>query len=120
MTATHATMTGLAARIELKTKEKGNLRTIVWKDKQKVNVLMNTHSLPLEGNFYDEHGKAMKSAIILYYNRHMGYVDKSDCMMNSYSISSWSWKWTFWTLPSSTALSFSPLMVQNYHTENSD
>ena len=51
-------------------------------------------SLPLEGNFYDEHGKAVKLAIIPDYNRHIGYVDKLDCMTNSYSISRWTWKWT--------------------------
>ena len=28
------------------------------------------------------------------YHRHMGYVDKSDCMWNPYSISRWTWKWT--------------------------
>jgi len=28
------------------------------------------------------------------YNRHMGYVDKSDHMTNSYSGSRWTWKWT--------------------------
>ena len=29
------------------------------------------------------------------YNRYMGYVDKSDHMMNSYCVSSsWTWKWT--------------------------
>jgi len=52
------------------------------------------HSLPLEGKFYDKHGKAVKPAIILDNNKHMGYVDKSDCMMNSYSISRWTWNWT--------------------------
>ena len=107
MTATHATVTGLATRIEhvghklyinnfvscptllndlhtktlncygtgrpnrkgmlknfghtmkvksgdLKTKLKGNLRAIVWKDKQNVNILTNMHSSPLEGSFCDK------------------------------------------------------------------
>jgi len=52
------------------------------------------HSLPLEGNFYDEHGKAMQPTRIQKYNRHMRSVDKSDCMIKSYSISRWTWKWT--------------------------
>ena len=74
-------------RGDIKTKVKGNLTAVVWKDRQSVNVLKNLHSPPLEGNFCDEHGKAMKPAIIQDCNRHMGYVDKSDCMTNSYSIS---------------------------------
>jgi hypothetical protein len=28
------------------------------------------------------------------YNQHMGYVDKGDRMVNTYSISSHTWKWT--------------------------
>jgi len=55
---------------------------------------MNMHSPSLEGNFCDDHGKAMKLAIIQDCNRHMGYVDESDCMMNYYSVSRWTWKWT--------------------------
>jgi hypothetical protein len=55
---------------------------------------MNMHSLPLEGNFCDDHGKAMKLAIIQDCDRHMGYVDESDLMMNYYSVSRWTWKWT--------------------------
>jgi len=39
---------------DLKTKLKGNLRAIVWKDKQNVNILTKMHSPPLEGNFGDE------------------------------------------------------------------
>jgi len=55
---------------------------------------MNMHSPSLEGNFCDDHGKAMKLAIIQDCNRHMGYVDESDCIMNYYSVSRWTWKWT--------------------------
>ena len=69
---------------------KGNLRAIVCKDKQNVNVLKNLHSPPLEGNFFNEHGKA----IIQDYSRHVGYADKSDCMTNPYSVSRKTWKWT--------------------------
>jgi hypothetical protein len=50
-----------------KTKLKGNLRAIVWKDKQNVNILTNTHFPPLEGNFCDEQGKAVKLPIIQDY-----------------------------------------------------
>jgi len=81
-------------RGDLKTKVKGSWTAIVRKDKQNVNALKNLHSPPLEGNFCDEHGKAMKPAIIQDCNRHTGYVDKSDCMTNSYFISRQTWKWT--------------------------
>ena len=81
-------------RGDLMTKVKGNLTVIVWKDIRYVNVLMNTHCSPLEGNLCNEYGKAMKLAIIHYCNRHMGYVDKSAHMTNSYSFSRQTWKWT--------------------------
>jgi hypothetical protein len=55
---------------------------------------MNMHSLPLEGNFCDDHVKAMKLAIIQDCDGHMGYVDESDLMTNYYSVSRWTWKWT--------------------------
>jgi hypothetical protein len=46
------------------------------------------------GSFHDEHGNALKPAIMQNYNQHMGYVDKSDHMMNTYSISRQTRKWT--------------------------
>jgi hypothetical protein len=52
------------------------------------------HCPSLEGNCCDECGKAVKPAIIQYYNRHMGYVGKSDCIANSSSSSQRTWKWT--------------------------
>jgi hypothetical protein len=79
-------------RGDLKTKVKGDLTAIVWKVEQNVCILTNMHSQPLEGNFCDEHGKAMKPAIMQDYNRHIGYIDKSDHMTNSYSSSRWTWK----------------------------
>jgi hypothetical protein len=57
-------------------------------------MLTNMHVSPAEGNFCDESGNALKPAIMEDYNRHMGYVDKSDRMANSYSISRRTWKWT--------------------------
>jgi hypothetical protein len=65
-----------------KTRVRGNLTAVVWKDKRDMNMLMNMHHPPAEGNFYDEHGNTLKSAIAQDYNRHMGYVD-------SYTISRW-------------------------------
>jgi hypothetical protein len=79
---------------DLKTRVRGDLTAIVWKDKRNLNRLTNKHRPPGEGNFSDEHGNALKPAILQDYNRHMGYVDKGDHMMNSYSISRRTWKWT--------------------------
>ena len=54
-------------------------------------MLMNMHSPPLEGNFCNEHGKAVKLAIVQDCNRHTGYVDKSDHVTNTYFISRRTW-----------------------------
>jgi hypothetical protein len=51
------------------------MTAIVWKDKQNVNILMNTHSAPLDGNFCDEHENAVKPTVV-HDSRIMGYVDK--------------------------------------------
>jgi hypothetical protein len=67
---------------------------MIWKDKRDIHMLMNMHHLPAEGNFCDEHGNALKPAIVQDYNKHTGHVDKSDCMMNTYSISRQTWKQT--------------------------
>jgi hypothetical protein len=54
----------------------------------------NRHYPPLEDNSCDKHGTAVKMAVIQDYNRHMGYVDKRDCMTNPCSISRRTSKWT--------------------------
>jgi hypothetical protein len=54
----------------------------------------NIDDPPREGNYRDEHGNAIKPAIVADYNRHMGYVDKADRMANSYTASRRTWKWT--------------------------
>jgi hypothetical protein len=71
----------------------GNLTAMTGKDKRHVNMLTNMHHPPAEGNFHDEHGNALKPAIIQDYNQHMGYADKCDCLTNAYSIGRWIWKW---------------------------
>jgi hypothetical protein len=65
---------------DIKTRVRGNLRATVWKDKWDVNVLMNMHHPPVEGNFCDEHGNTLKPAIVQDCNGLMGYVDMSDHM----------------------------------------
>jgi hypothetical protein len=77
-----------------KPKVKSNFTVVIWKDKWNTSILMNMHYPPLEGNFCVKQGEAVKPAIIHDYNRHMGKVDKSDCMMIFYSISRQTWIWT--------------------------
>jgi hypothetical protein len=76
------------------TRVRGNQSIVRWKDKRDVYVLTNMHSPPVEGNFCDESGQAVKPRVIEDYNAHMGYVDKSDRMVNSYGIARRTWKWT--------------------------
>jgi hypothetical protein len=56
---------------------------MLWKDKRDMNLLTNMHHPPAEGNFSNEHGNALKPAIMQDYNRHTGYVDKRDFMTNT-------------------------------------
>jgi len=73
---------------------RGNPSIVHWKDKCNVYVLTNMHTPPVEGNFCEESGHAVKPHVIEDYNTHMGYVDKSDRMVNSYGIARRMWKWT--------------------------
>ena len=52
-----------------------------------VYVLTNMDPPPAEGNFFDDINHPVKPYIVERYNRHMGYVDNSDHMANSYSMS---------------------------------
>jgi hypothetical protein len=79
---------------DIRVRSRADLTALVWKDKREVYILTNMHQPPTEGNFCDEHGNALKPAIVESYNTHMGYVDKSDRMANSYSISRRTFKWT--------------------------
>ncbi|PNF17065.1 hypothetical protein B7P43_G17426 [Cryptotermes secundus] len=71
-----------------------NLKALVWKNKRGVYVLTNMGCPPAEGSFCDEHGNAIKPAIVVDYKKHVAYVDKADRMASSYSISRRTWKWT--------------------------
>ena len=62
---------------------------------------------PAEGNFCDENNRPVKPHIVEWYNRHMGYVDNSDRMATSHSMSRRTLKWTtklFFHLPDLTVL----------------
>jgi len=75
-----------AKKGDIITRVRGNQSIVRWKDKRDVYVLTNMHTPPVEGNFCDESGSAVKPRVIADYNAHMGYVDKSDRMVNSYGI----------------------------------
>ena len=49
---------------------------------------------PGEGNFCYDSNHPMKPYIVEQYNRHVGYVDNSDRMANSYSMCRRTFKWT--------------------------
>jgi hypothetical protein len=80
--------------VTFKTQVRGNLTAMVWKDKRNAHILTNMHSPPAEGNLCDKYRNALKPATVEDYNRHTGYVDKSDIMATSYSTSRRPWKWT--------------------------
>jgi len=62
---------------DIRVRTRGDLTAVVWKDKRGVYFLTNIHDLPTEVNYRDEHGIAVKSAIVADYNRHIGHVDNS-------------------------------------------
>jgi len=56
-------------------------------------MLTNMDPPPAEGNFFDNSNHPTKPHIVERYKRHMGYVNNSDRMANSYSMSQHT-KWT--------------------------
>jgi len=97
-----------AKKRDIITQVRGNQSIVRWKDKHDVYVLTNMHTPPVEGNFCDRSGRAVKPHVIEDYNTRMGYVDKSDRMVNSYGIARRTWKWTkklFFHLTDMTILS---------------
>lgn len=69
------------------------MTAIVWKHKWNINLLTYMHPAPAEGNFCNEHDNAVKPKILQDWNKHVRYIDKSDRMTDSYSISRLTWKW---------------------------
>ena len=49
---------------------------------------------PAEENFCDDSNRPVKPHVVEQYNGHMGYIDNSDHMANSYSLSRHTFKWT--------------------------
>ena len=71
-----------------------DLTAMVWRDKREVCLLTNIHDQPRDGNYRDEHVKAIKPAILVDYNHHMRHFDNVDRMGNSYTANSRTWQWT--------------------------
>jgi len=79
-------------RGDIATQVRGTLRAVRWKERRDVYILTNMHTPPVEGNFTDESGQAIKPYVVDY-NAYMGFVDKSDRMVNSYGIAHRTWMW---------------------------
>jgi len=74
-------------RGDIRVRTRGGLTALVWKDRREVYMLTNMDPPPAEGNFCDNSNCPVKPHITEWYNWHMGYVDNSDRMANSYSMS---------------------------------
>jgi len=81
-------------RGDIRVTTRGDLMAVVWKDKRDVCLLTNIHNPPREGNYRNEHSNVIKLTSVADYNRHMGHVDNSDRLANSYTASRKTWKWT--------------------------
>jgi hypothetical protein len=71
----------------------GNLKAVCWIDRHDVYILTNMHAPPVASNFTEESGHAIKPHVVEDYNTYMGFVDKSDRMVNSYGTAQRTWKW---------------------------
>jgi len=78
----------------IRVRTRGNLTALAWKDKRDFYMLTNMDMPPEEGNFCDDSKQVVKPQIVARYNRHMGCVDISDRMANSYSMCRRTFKWT--------------------------
>lgn len=95
------------------------MTAVCWKDKREVLMLSNMH-LPSDQVVKTEN--TGKPQIVADYNKHMGYVDLSDRMANSYSFGRRTLKWTkkiFFHLLDLSVLN-AYLLVKNKHTSHKD
>ena len=80
-------------RGDVRVTTRGGLTALVSKDRREVYMLTNIDPLPAQGNFCDDSNRPMRPDILERYNRHMGYVENSDRMANSYSMCRRTFKW---------------------------
>jgi hypothetical protein len=78
-------------RGDIRVRTKGNLTALAWKHRRDIYMLTNINPPPPEGNFC-ENNRPVKPHIMARYNRHMGYVNNSDHMANTYSMCQRSFK----------------------------
>jgi len=57
-------------------------------------MMTNMDQTPAEGNFSDNSNRPVKPHIVECYNQHMGFIDISDRMANSYLMDQRNLKWT--------------------------
>jgi predicted transcriptional regulator len=81
-------------RGDIATEVRGTLVAVRCKDRWDVYILTNMHAPHVEGNFTQESGQAIKPRVVEDNYAYMGFVDKSDRMVNRYGIGSRTWKWT--------------------------
>jgi len=81
-------------RGDVRVRTRGGLTVLVRKDRRAVYVLTNMDPPPAKGNFCDDSNCPVKPHIVEWYNRHMGYVNNTDRMANSYSMSQCTFKRT--------------------------
>ena len=81
-------------RGDIRVRTRVGLTALVWKDRQEVYMQTNMDPPPAEGNFCDDSNLPVKHNIVERYNWHMGYVNNSDRMANSYFMSPRTFKWT--------------------------
>jgi len=79
---------------DVRVRTRVGLTALVWKDRGEVYMLTNMDQPPAEGNFCDNSNRPVKLHNMVWYNWHVGYVDSSDRMANSYSMSRHTFKWT--------------------------
>ena len=80
-------------RGDIHVRTRADLTAILWRDKRNVSMLTNIHNAPVEGNFCNERGRAIKPQIVMDYNHHMGYGDKGNSVANRYSVNNQTFKW---------------------------
>jgi len=79
---------------DIRVRTRGGLIALVWKDRREIYMLTNMDPPPAEGNICDNSNRPMKPHIVEQYNWYMCYIDSSDHMTNSYSMSRRTSKWT--------------------------
>jgi len=80
-------------RVGIRVRSRRGLTVRVWKNRREVYMLTNMDPTPAEGNFCDNSSLPVKPHIVGWYIRHMGYVNISDRMAYSYSMSQRTFKW---------------------------